>query len=134
MAVKEGKFRFAYFTEKYEETCSFYSDTLDFKLEHSWDRNEHDKGSLFKAGLGLIEVLKQPGDEEDKVKGLDYRKPQGVFMVIQVWDIDDLFKRLKNKGVTFKEEITDQPWGHRSFAILDPNNIVLFFIQDQFDL
>ncbi len=133
MAKKEGKFRFAYFTDKYQETCNFYLDTLELKLEHSWDRNEHDKGSLFKAGLGLIEVLKQPGEGEQRIKGLDYRKPQGVFMVIQVWKIDELFEKLRSKDVSFKEEITDQPWGHRSFAVTDPNGVVLFFIQDQFD-
>ena len=132
MEGSEGKFRLAYFTSKYQETCSFYKDTLEFQLEHSWDRNEDDKGSLFKAGVGLIEVLQQPGGDKKKIKGLDYRQPQGVFAVIQVWEIDQLFKKLKNKGVEFKEEITDQPWGHRSFAVLDPNGIVLFFIQDQF--
>ena len=133
MKQKEGKFRFAYFTDKYQETCSFYRNTLELKLEHSWDRNENDKGSLFKAGMGLIEVLKQPGEDQHKIKGLDYRQPQGIFAVIQVWEIDELYEKYKNKGVSFKEEITDQDWGHRSFAVLDPNGVVLFFIQDQFD-
>ena len=132
MAEKEGKFRFAYFTDRYQETCSFYKDTLELKLEHSWNRSEHDKGSLFKAGLGLIEVLQQPGEEDHRIKGLDYRPPQGAFMVIQVWEIDELFQKFKNKGVSFKEELKDQTWGHRSFAITDPNDVVLFFIQDQF--
>jgi uncharacterized glyoxalase superfamily protein PhnB len=134
MEQREGKFRFAYFTDKYKETCSFYRDTLQLKREHSWDRNEDDKGSLFKAGLGLIEVMQLPGDEQHKVQGLDYRKPQGVFMVIQVWEIDDLYEKYKKKGVCFKEELKDQSWGHRSFAITDPNGVVLFFIEDQFDV
>jgi catechol 2,3-dioxygenase-like lactoylglutathione lyase family enzyme len=133
MESREGKFRFAYFTDKYEETCSFYRDTLELKREHSWDRNEHDKGSLFKAGLGLIEVMKLPGDEQYRIKGLDYRKPQGVFMVIQVWEIDELYEKYKNKGVALKEEIKDQDWGHRSFAVLDPNGVVLFFVEDPYD-
>ncbi|MCX2718033.1 VOC family protein [Lentiprolixibacter aurantiacus] len=134
MAKKEGKFRFAYFTDKYQETCGFYRDTLELKLEHSWDRSEDDKGSLFKAGMGLIEVLKRPGNEQQKVKDLDYRHPQGAFMVVQVWEIDELFKKYKKKRVPFKEEIKDQAWGHRSFAVLDPNGVVLFFIEDQFDV
>ncbi len=133
MMKREGKFRFAYFTKKYEETCSFYSNTLELHLEHSWDRNEHDKGSLFKSGLGLIEVLHHPGDEKYLNTALDYRVPQGAFMVIQVWNIDELFQKYKAKGVVFKQEIIDQPWGHRSFSILDPNGVVLLFIQDQFD-
>lgn len=132
MSEKEGKFRFAYFTDKYDETCDFYASALELKLEHSWDRNENDKGSLFKAGQGLIEVLLLPGGEEHKNEGLDYRVPQGAFMVIQVWNIDELFETFKAKGVLFKQEIVDQPWGHRSFSVVDPNGLVLHFIQDPF--
>lgn len=133
MDTNNGKFRFSYFTDSYEETCSFYKSTLGFDLEHSWDRKEHDKGALFKAGIGLIEVLLFPKEEEHRYEGLDYRMPQGVFMCIQVWNIDELFKKYKELGVLFKQEIVDQSWGHRSFSILEPNGLVLFFFQEQFD-
>ena len=129
---KEGAFRFAYFTKKFDETCKFYEDTLHFDLEHSWDRNENDKGALFRAGAGLIEVLLFPNDDTHKIAGLDYRSPQGTFAVIQVWDIDDLFLRLKSVGVHFEQEITDQSWGHRSFSVIEPNGLRLLFIQEQF--
>lgn len=133
MKENEGKFRFAYFTDKYDETCNFYKSKLGLNLEHSWDRNEYDKGSLFKAGFGLIEVLFRPSDGEYRNEGLDYRVPQGAFMVIQVWNIDELFKKYKAMGVSFKQEIVDQAWGHKSFSVLEPNGIVLLFIQDLFN-
>ena len=60
-----------------------------------------------------------------KHAGLDYRSPQGTFAVIQVWEIDELFLRLKSIGVPFEQEITDQPWGHRSFSVIEPNGLVL---------
>lgn len=132
MNEKEGAFRFTYFTEKYAETCEFYATSLGFKLEHSWDRSEYDKGSLFKAGAGLIEVLLKTDDEKHRVAGLDYRIPQGVFMCIQVWNIDTLFDQYKSEGIPFKQEVTNQSWGHRSFSVLDPNGIVLFFFEEQF--
>lgn len=132
MIDNKGAFRFTYFTEKYNESCSFYRNKLGLNLEHSWDRNEHDKGSLFKAGLGLIEVLHLPKDEEHRYEGLDYRNPQGVFMCIQVWNIDELFIKYKTLGVPFKQEVSDRPWGHRSFSVLDPNGLMLFFFQEQF--
>ena len=132
MNYKKGAFRFTYFTDKYSDTCRFYSEILGFKLEHDWNRNEDDKGSLFRAGEGLIEVLLTPNNPEHKVQGLDYRSPQGVFMCIQVWEIDDLFEELKARNVSFKQEITDQSWGHRSFSVLDPNEIVLFFFEERF--
>ena len=129
---KEGAFRFTYFTEKYDETCRFYKDKLAFNLEHSWDRNDHDKGSLFKAGAGLIEVLLLPENEQYKYAALDYRNPQGVFMGIQVWNIDQLYNKYKVKGIPFKQHITDQSWGHRSFSVIEPNGLILFFFQEQF--
>ena len=132
MNNNEGAFRFAYFTEKYDETCDFYKSKLGFKLEHFWDRNEHDKGSLFKAGVGLVEVLHRPNEEKYRYAGLDYRMPQGSFMVIQVWNIDELFKKYKARGISFNQEIMDQDWGHRGFSIWEPNGILLFFIQEQF--
>ena len=129
---KEGAFRFTYFSRKYDETCRFYEDKLDFKLEHSWDRSIHDKGALFKAGAGLIEVLLLPESDEHKYPGLDYRTPQGVFMCIQVWNIDELFERYKKDGVPFKQEIADQPWGHRGFYVVEPNGLILFFFEEKF--
>jgi len=133
MTEKEGKFRFAYFTNQYDETCEFYKNTLGFKLEHSWDRHDNDKGAVFKAGVGLIEILHHPSISEHKVLGLDYRTPQGAFMVIQVWNVDELYEKFKVKGIPFKQDIVDQDWGHRSFSILEPNGLVLFFFEEQFD-
>ena len=126
----EGAFRFTYFTDKYDETWQFYEDKLGFSLEHSWDRNDHDKGALFKAGAGLIEILLRPNEEEHRYPGVDYRSPQGAFMCIQVWDVDARFEQYKSKGVPFKQEIADQPWGHRGFYVVEPNGLVLFFFQE----
>lgn len=128
----EGAFRFTYFSDRYAETCRFYTDKLKFNLEHSWDRSAHDKGALFKAGAGLIEVLSSPDTPELENSGLDYRNPQGVFMGIQVWNIDARFNTYKAAGVPFQQEITDQSWGHRSFSVTEPNGLVLFFFQEQF--
>jgi catechol 2,3-dioxygenase-like lactoylglutathione lyase family enzyme len=132
MTERKGKFRFTYFTDKYEETYKFYKDSLEFNLGHSWDRSEHDKGALFEAGEGLIEILHRSDDEAHRVSGLDYRIPQGVFMCIQTWDVDQLYKKYKERGIPMKQEIVDQSWGHRSFSIVEPNGLVLFFFQEQF--
>ncbi len=132
MTKKKGKFRFTYFTPNYEETYHFYKDTLGFSLGHSWDRHKDDKGALFEAGEGLIEILHLPSMEEDRNPGLDYRAPQGVFMCLQVWDIDERYKKYRSLGIPFKQELVDQSWGHRSFSIVEPNGLVLFFFEEQF--
>jgi catechol 2,3-dioxygenase-like lactoylglutathione lyase family enzyme len=129
---QDGAFRFTYFTGKYEETVDFYAHKLGFPLVHSWDRNRHDKGALFKAEAGLIEVLLRPDDEANRYAGLDYRDPQGAFMCIQVSNIDALFSQHKDAGIPFRQDITDQSWGHRSFSVMEPNGLILFFFQEQF--
>lgn len=131
MSNQNGKFRFTYFTDKYEETLEFYKEKLEFDLEHSWDRNAYDKGALFKTGVGLIEVLLLP-PEEERNTGLDYRSPQGAFMCIQVWNVDELFKKYGSAGVPFKQQVTDQSWGHRTFSVIEPNGLILYFFQEQF--
>ena len=55
-----AQFRFCYFTAKYEETVAFYRDGLEFPLLESWDRNPDDRGSLFGAASGIIEVVSKP--------------------------------------------------------------------------
>ncbi len=126
----QAKFRFAYFTAHYIETCAFYTNLLEFDLAFSWDRDHNDKGTVFQAGLGLIEVLKLPDDTLQRNEGLDYRAPQGAFMVVHVPQIDERYKKYKEKKLVFKQEIVNQPWGHRSFSVVEPNGLVLLFIQE----
>ncbi|HAA16563.1 MAG TPA: hypothetical protein DCE41_34585 [Cytophagales bacterium] len=130
MNETKGAFRFAFFTDKYQATYDFYLDQLGLNLEHSWDRSENDKGALFNAGVGLIEVLYLPSSEALFNAGLDYRSPEGAFMVVQIWDVNERFESYKSKGINFKQELTTQPWGHRSFSVVDPNGIVLFFYEE----
>ena len=129
MNKSEGAFRFAYFSKHYEDTCSFYSQSLNLTLEHTWDEGDN-KGSVFKAGKGLIEILYLPNNPESYNAGLDLRPPQGAFMVIQVFNVDELFHNYKAKGINLKQEITDQSWGHRSFTVTDPNGVSLFFFEE----
>ena len=130
MEITKGEFRFAYFTSIYEETCNFYSEKLNLNLEFSWNRSESDKGSVFRLGFGLVEVLQAPKSDKLYNSGLDYRSPQGAFMVIRVSEVDKLYKIYTDNCVVFKQAITNQSWGHRSFSLVDPNGVVLFFYEE----
>ncbi|HAH50813.1 MAG TPA: glyoxalase [Balneola sp.] len=55
-----------------------------------------------------------------------FQKPyngQGMYLTIEVDEVDNIYKDLKNKGVDIKVELRDEPWGDRHFAIEDPNGI-----------
>lgn len=55
-----------------------------------------------------------------------FHKPflgQGMYLTIEVDDVDRFYKDLKKKGVPIKIKIRNEPWGDRHFAIEDPNGI-----------
>jgi catechol 2,3-dioxygenase-like lactoylglutathione lyase family enzyme len=60
----KGQFRFAYFTPKYEETVAFYRQGLELQSIEAWDRTPDDRGTLFGAASGVIEVLALPRDAQ----------------------------------------------------------------------
>ncbi len=121
------QFRFTYFTERYEETVAFYRDGVNFPLLHSWNRSADDKGSLLGAAAGTIEVLLRPAGDCDHL--FDPRPPQGVFMAIEVADLDERYAQAQDKALPIHQELKDQTWGHRSFCLREPNGLVLYFFR-----
>ena len=47
----------------------------------------------------------------------------GMYLTIEMDEVDALYEELKKKGVEIKVEIRDEPWGDRHFSIEDPNGI-----------
>ena len=124
--MNELEFRFAYFTANFEATVAFYRDGLELPLVGSWDRGPDDRGALFRAASGIIEILARPRSGSSS-QLWDVRPPQGAFMVIQVADVDELHRRALDKNLPIQEEPTLQPWGHRSFCLREPNGLTLYF-------
>lgn len=56
-------------------------------------------------------------------------KGAGVYIYLEVENIDVLFKNLKSKGFTPSSEPRNWPWGNREFALRDPDRYVLIFSQ-----
>jgi catechol 2,3-dioxygenase-like lactoylglutathione lyase family enzyme len=48
---------------------------------------------------------------------------QGMYLTLEVDDVDTIYNKLKKKNVEIKVELRDEPWGDRHFAIQDPNGI-----------
>ena len=111
------QFRTAYSTPVYAETLEFYADGLEFPVVESWDHGPNDRGTLFGAFSGIIEVLALPEKPEED-PSWDHRAPQGVSIVIEVEDVDDLHAKAIDHQLPVKESIRNQPWGHRSFLLL----------------
>lgn len=47
----------------------------------------------------------------------------GMYLTIEVPDVDAEYKRIKDLGVKIEVEIRNEPWGDRHFSFYDPNRI-----------
>jgi catechol 2,3-dioxygenase-like lactoylglutathione lyase family enzyme len=126
--MREGQFRFAYFTPDYESTVAFYRAGLELPILETWDHHPDDRGTLFGAASGMIEVLALPKSGEASHLW-DNRPPQGAFMVIEVDQVEACYQRAVDKGLPITQELKDQDWGHRSFCVCDPNGLTLYFFK-----
>jgi uncharacterized glyoxalase superfamily protein PhnB len=50
-------------------------------------------------------------------------KGSGVYLTLEVTDVDAEFARIKKLGVPIVIELRDEPWGDRHFAVKDPNGV-----------
>ncbi len=56
-------------------------------------------------------------------------KGTGIYINIEVDDIDEFFKQLKEAGIKTSSEPRDWPWGNREFVARDPDRYKLVFYQ-----
>ncbi len=61
-----------------------------------------------------------------------FHKPfncQGMYLTIEVEDVDKLYRDIKKKSIEIKIDIRNEPWGDRHFAIQDPNGISIDLVK-----
>ncbi|MBC7805966.1 MAG: VOC family protein [Akkermansiaceae bacterium] len=61
-----------------------------------------------------------------------FQKPfagKGIYLTIEVEDVDQMYQVFKKRGVAIKIELRDEPWGDRHFAIEDPNGVGIDFVE-----
>jgi catechol 2,3-dioxygenase-like lactoylglutathione lyase family enzyme len=107
--MSTGEFRFVFFANDYESTLTFYRDGLELPIIGGWDRGPDDRGTLFQAASGIIEVIHPHGRE--------LVPPQGAWLLFQVDNVDDWYQHVRTKGLRILQELTNQPWGHREFKL-----------------
>lgn len=116
MPKKDLDFRLMLYPVNFETSSRFYKNTLKFPVVHHWSRAGNDKGILFQAGSGIIELLQS--SKQQPIAGCK--------ISIEVPDVDFLFKKIhKRTIIVFAPR--DNPWGDRSFCIKDPQGLHLIF-------
>ena len=106
-------------TEKLAETKTFYTKFLGFGItfENEFYLLLHTAGKEAEISFLLPNHPSQQPFFHQSFTG------QGMYLTIEVEDIDKVYNELKMKGVEIKIDIRNEPWGDRHFAIQDPNGI-----------
>lgn len=106
-------------TEKIAETKVFYTKILGFGIKYENDfylllhtPTKESEISFLLPNHPTQQPLFQPAFEGN-----------GIYLTIEVDDVDTLYNKIKASGVDLKIDIRDEPWGDRHFAIQDPNGI-----------
>jgi catechol 2,3-dioxygenase-like lactoylglutathione lyase family enzyme len=116
---KEMKLNAGIITSKIQATKQFYQEYLGFgvSFENEFYLLMHTPGGHAQLSFLLPDHPSQQALFQSAFEG------KGMYLTIEVDDVDVLYQKLKEKGVEIKIEIRDEPWGDRHFAIQDPNGI-----------
>jgi catechol 2,3-dioxygenase-like lactoylglutathione lyase family enzyme len=115
------RFQFVFEAKNYEAAIRFYDEGLGLPVEHAWDRGA-DKGSIFRAADGFIEVVSD---------SMGLRGPHGIGVAIQTEDVESRYRRIVSSGLVAERELENRPWGTREFFVLDPDGYAVTFFQER---
>jgi catechol 2,3-dioxygenase-like lactoylglutathione lyase family enzyme len=106
-------------TTKLAETKAFYSKVLGFGItfENEFYLLLHTPGKEAEISFLLPDHPSQQPLFHKAFKG------DGMYLTIEVDDVDKIYADLVKKGVGIKIDIRNEPWGDRHFAVQDPNGI-----------
>lgn len=106
-------------TEKLQETKKFYIEVLDFGISFE---NEFYLLLHTPNQSAEISFLKPYHPSQKPIFQSEF-SGKGVYLTIEVENVDEVYKQIREKGVQMEIEIRDEPWGDRHFAIVDPNGV-----------
>ncbi|WP_134090371.1 VOC family protein [Olivibacter sp. XZL3] len=112
-------------TDKLEESKEFYMQTLHFGVTF-----ENDFYLLLHTPNRSAELsFLKPHHSSQQPLFQDPFNGKGVYLTIEVDDVEEMYQQLKSEGVDIKIELREEPWGDKHFAIQDPNGIGIDVVQ-----
>ena len=106
-------------TTKLAETKKFYTGILGFgvSFENEFYLLMHTPDQSSEISFLLPEHPTQQPLFQKAFRG------EGVYLTIEVDDVDALYEQIKKKAVPIVVDIRNEAWGDRHFAIVDPNGV-----------
>jgi len=119
--IKTMKFNAGIITSKIAESKAFYTGLLNFGVtfENEFYLLLHSPDEKSEISFLL------PNHESQQPLFQKAFKGEGIYLTIEVDDVDEFYKKLVTKNVKIKVDLRDEPWGDRHFAIEDPNGIAI---------
>lgn len=112
-------------TDKFAETKTFYTHILGFGVtfENEFYLLLHTPDKSTEISFLLPNHPSQQSLFHKPFSG------EGMYLTIEVENVDALYEQMKQKGVEIRIELRDEPWGDRHFAIQDPNGIGIDIVE-----
>lgn len=98
-----------------EASISWYCDTVGFVVVQKWEEDGKIAGAVIEAGRVRLFLVQNA--EGSNASGLQMLQFYGS----SAQDIDSLATAIASRGGILDKPPADQPWGARSFDILDPD-------------
>ncbi len=117
--------RFELFTKDTKRSVDFYKNILGFKevrTDVEGDYHQMVKDDV-KIGIGSAEKLRKGHHFRPEV--ITDRKGLGVEIVLEVDDIEALYKEVLSKGYPIERVLGKREWGLIDFRIVDPDGYYL---------
>jgi predicted enzyme related to lactoylglutathione lyase len=103
-----------YTSQAMDEVKRFYTELLGFKefRQMTGDFNYLSVTTGPSSSLGFMPPMEGSPDQ--------WSPPREPMLYFMVKDVDDAYRMLSNRGVSFDEPPQDMPWGHRVARLKDP--------------
>lgn len=104
-----------------QASIAWYRDVVGFTVGDTWERDGKVAGVELKAGSAVINL-----SQDDWARGRNRVKGEGFRLYLHTaQDINVIAARIKVHGGTLASEPADQPWGTRTFNLVDPDGYKL---------
>ncbi len=103
------------------KSIAWYRDVMSFVVAEEMKHEGQLMGAVLKAGESRFLL-----GQDDFQKGRDRQKGVGFRLYCTTaQDIDALAAAVQARGGVLAQEPTDQPWGARDFAVVDPDGFMI---------
>jgi catechol 2,3-dioxygenase-like lactoylglutathione lyase family enzyme len=107
-------------TANFEAMRAFYQAVL--QVEPQISRGNY---AEFPLEAGTLALWRQSEFETFGIAPMRGAANHRVLIEFEVEDVDGEYARLKRLPITWVQEVTTQPWGHRAFYVRDPDGNIL---------